>query len=269
MTPDAASTPATRHPLFAGLGARYPVHLEKNYPRVLTRIIELWDTPELQDYFSDLLIDKRGGRKGFPQDALEDIIALRDFREIANFHQAERKEDALRELTARGYVLKNENLFHAVDEGNPELVDLFLRAKFNIHITDEHGVDPLLLALKKGHTVVAKILLDAGADVNTRDKLGLTPLLVACGKTTQGYRTIAEGLVEKGAMVNVRDALGYTPLLLAITGGNVEIAKLLITRGANVAAVTRQGASALALAQGLPPPGGPELVALLTQRGAI
>jgi len=266
--PAAPSESDARYPLFADLGARYPVFLAQRYGRILTRMVKIWDSAEIHDYFSDLLIDKRGGRKGFPQEALDEIVMLREFKELETFRHAEKKEDAIRTLSQRGIHLKTENFYRALDDGNPELVDLFLRAKFDIHVTDEQGTPPLLYALKKGHTVVAKILLDAGAEVNARDQLGLTPLLVACGKATQGYRSIAEGLILKGAIVNVRDSLGYTPLLLALTGGNLDIAKLLIQRGANVTATTRQGESALVLARGFDTPQGAEIVALLTQKGA-
>ena len=238
-----------KHPLFESLGDDYPSHLEERYDHILTKIEELWDKSELHDYFSDLLIDNRGGRQGFPIEVMNEIILLREFRELETFREAEKKEDALRELNRRGVCLKRDNFLRALHDGDQELIDLFVRAKFNIHITDEYGTPPLLFALKKGYTVVAKILLDAGADVNARDKLGLTPLLVACGKTTHGYKTIAEVLIKNGAFINVRDSLGFTPLFLSLSGGMVEIAKILIERDADIFACTMKGETALSLAE--------------------
>jgi hypothetical protein len=46
--------------------------------------------------------------------------------------------------------------------------------------------------------------------------------------------TIVELLLTQGAEVNVVDKLGRTPLLQAIRDGNIEVAKLLIKKGANV-----------------------------------
>src|SRR5215813_10279762 len=44
-----------------------PAHLACRFPRVMNRIARLWYRPALLDsYFEDLLIDKRGGRQGFP-----------------------------------------------------------------------------------------------------------------------------------------------------------------------------------------------------------
>lgn len=238
-----------KHPRFACLGDEYPIHLETQYDRILTKIEVLWDAPEISDYFSGLVIDMRGGRQGFPKEVMEDIVRLRDFRELESLRKTEEKEDAIYEIEQRGLVLKPSNFFHAVESGDQALVDLFVRAQFNIHIEDENGNPPLIIALKKGYTVICKILLNAGAEVNVRSKDGLTPLLIACGKATKGYKSIAETLINKGAVINVRDRLGYTPLLLSLSGGTVDIAELLIDKGADISVTTRTGETPLALAR--------------------
>ncbi|MEY4137867.1 MAG: putative tankyrase type protein [Pseudomonadota bacterium] len=238
-----------KHPLLEGLAEDYPFYLEQHFDHVLKKIDVLWDTPQIDDYISELLIDKRGGRKGFPPEATKEIEILREFRMLETFRAAERKDTAIRELGQRGIFLKQANFLRAVEDGDLETVDLFVRANFNIHITDENGTPPLLIALKKGYTIIARILLTAGADVNDKDKIGLTPLMVACGKSTAGYREIAETLIKKGAQVNVRDALGFTPLLLALSGGTIEIAEMLINKGADITVRTRKGETPLSLAE--------------------
>lgn len=100
-----------KHPFFKFMGTSYPIHLEREYERILIKIEALWDTSQIHDYFSDLLIDKRGGRKGFPADVLADIIRLRDERELQTFKQAEGREQAMRELTARGIAFLPKNFF--------------------------------------------------------------------------------------------------------------------------------------------------------------
>lgn len=257
-----------KHPFFERLGDDYPHHLEARYDRILIKLEELWDKPEIHDYFSDLLIDKRGNRQGFPKEVLKEIVFLREFRELETFRDAERKEDAIRELDRRGLHLKKENFLRALHAGDQEIVDLFVRANFNFDVPDENGEPPLLVALKRGYTIVAKILLSGGADVHTRDGLGLTPLLVACGKSTRGYKEIAEMLIKKGALVNVRDALGYTPLLLSLSGGTVEIARLLIEKGADITVRTRKGESVLSLAEKAEGADSAGIVDLLVSKGA-
>jgi tankyrase len=243
------NNPPLKHPLFADLEVGYPVHLEKHHDHILRKLEELWDQPEIHDYLSDLLIDKRGGRQGFSKEVSHEIIALREFRAMETFRAAERKEAAIEALIQRGLYVSVDEFFRALKKGDQEIIDLFVRAHFDIHVHDDDGNPPLLFALKRGYTVIAKILLNAGADVNEKDKLGLTPLLVTCGKATKGYRDVAEILIHKGAQINVRDSLGFTPLLLSLTGGTFDIAQLLVEHGADVMVRTRKGESPLMLAQ--------------------
>ncbi len=257
--------PPMKHPLFADLEVGYPVHLEKHHDHILRRLDEIWDQPEIHDFLSDLLIDKRGGRKGFSKEVSQEIIALREFREMETFRAAERKEAAIEALTQRGLYVSVDEFFRSLKKGDQEIIDLFVRAQFDIHVHDDDGNPPLLFALKRGFTVIAKILLNAGADVNEKDKLGLTPLLVTCGKATRGYREVAETLIRKGAQINVRDSLRFTPLLLSLTGGIFDIAQLLVEHGADVTVRTRKGETPLMLAQRA---NNPELVALLISKGA-
>ena len=249
-----------KHPLFECLGNNYPFELEERYDRIIIKIEQLWDTAEIHDYFSELILDKRGGRQGFPGGILQEIIRLREFRELETLRKAEDKEEAIQELNQLGIDFNAHQFFRALLNGDQSLIDLFVRANFNIDIEDEHGTPPILIALKKGYTVVSKILLNAGADINARDKRGLTPLLIACGKPTHGYKAIAEILIKKGANINIRDRLGYTPLLLALSGGTVEIAEMLIERGADTSVSTRNGETALSLAKKL---GNTQIVELL------
>jgi ankyrin repeat protein len=254
-----------KYPLFECLGEQYPHALEQKYERILKKISDLWETPEIDAYLSDLVIDTRGGRQGFPKDVMNDILTLRDFRETERLRDAETQVDALRELERRHIAFNQQEFQRAVDAGDPALVDLFVRAGINIHQEDDTGSPPIVTALKKGYTIIARILLNAGADPNARDRLGLTPLLLACGKQARGYKEIAEMLIAKGAEIHVRDRLGWTPLLLALSGGTVEIAERLIERGADLSVRTRYGESALDLAS---KSGQERLVTLIREKGA-
>jgi tankyrase len=255
-----------KNPLFEDMGKDYPVHLEAQFGRILRKIEELWDSPRLDEYFSDLLIDKRGGRQGFPEAVLKDLIMIREYRDVATFRAVERKEDAIFQLQAKGVPFNRDGFMKAFEAGDKELVDLFVRAQLALPLCDDQGTPLLLSALKKGHTIVARIVLGAGADVYSRDKLGLTPLLVACGKTTTGYRVIAEGLIARGANVNVHDPLGNTPLLLALTGGMFDIARLLIEQGADVSVASRHGETPLSLARKSDSPEAAEIIDMLIGR---
>jgi tankyrase len=238
-----------KHPLFKDLGHSYPIHLETHFDRILTQIEKLWDKPEIDDYFSELLIDKRGGRNGFSKDVMRDIMFLHDYHQSQKLRQAERQVDAIRELEHRGVTLDKKNFLQAINEGNFEIVDLFVRANFNIHTEDDQGTPALIIALKKSYTIIGRILINAGADINAKDRIGMTPLLLTCGKFSSGNKEIAEMLINKGANINVRDLVGFTPLLLSLTGGVSGVAELLIEKGADLHAATRTGKNALSLAE--------------------
>ena len=238
-----------RHPIFRDLGHNYPIHLEDHFDRILTNIEKLWGKPELDDYFTDLIIDKRGGRKGFSGEVMRDIMFLYDYHESQKLREAERQIDAIRELERRGIPLDKESFLQAVNEGNFEIVDLFVRANFNIHSEDDQGTPALIIALKKGYTIIGRILINAGADINASDRRGMTPLLLTCGKFSSGNKEIAEMLIRKGANINARDLVGFTPLLLSVSGGASGITELLIEKGADLNAVTKTGKNALSLAE--------------------
>jgi hypothetical protein len=55
-----------------------PYALMRNYPRVANRIAASSSSPAaLAECLADLLIDRRGGRRGFPAAAAQDLLRLR------------------------------------------------------------------------------------------------------------------------------------------------------------------------------------------------
>ncbi len=252
-----------KYSLFESLGDEYPTALERQYDRIINKIVELWDTPEIDDYFTSLIIDTRGGRQGFAADVFKDIHTLYKFRELERLRKAKDRRDAIRELKLCDVEFRPGAFLKAIQNGDQRLVDLFVRAGMNVHTQDETGCPAIMIALKEGYTVIANILLTAGANPNAHDALGFTPLLMACGKAAKGYKGIAEKLIRLGADVNACDRLGWTPLMLAISGGAAEVAELLLEHGANPGLRTRKGENAMILAQKL---GKDRLIALLSEK---
>jgi hypothetical protein len=57
-----------------------PTTLADSYPRVVNRIARDWsDNFMLEVCFEDLMVDRRGGRRGFPKMALQEIKRLHHF----------------------------------------------------------------------------------------------------------------------------------------------------------------------------------------------
>jgi hypothetical protein len=48
----------------------------EEYPRICTRIQQLWGTTECEPYLNTLVIDTRGNRKGFPPAMMEELLYL-------------------------------------------------------------------------------------------------------------------------------------------------------------------------------------------------
>ena len=56
--------------------------------------------------------------------------------------------------------------------------------------------------------------------------------------------------MENGADVNVRDEKGNTPLMILVSRGRVELARVLLDRGARVTCCNDEGENAYSLASG-------------------
>src|SRR5829696_3891150 len=92
------------------------------------------------------------------------------------------------------------------------------------------GATPLMFGVLYGDVAMVRTLIERGADVNLADDSGATPLMWAL---TDLEKTRL--LIEKGADVNVRSADGRTPVLIA-SGmmGGTEVVRALLDAGANV-----------------------------------
>ena len=58
----------------------FPGGLAEQYPRIVNYIAVQWnDLRWCPAYFEELLVDRRGGRQGFPVDVARDLQKLHDF----------------------------------------------------------------------------------------------------------------------------------------------------------------------------------------------
>ena len=57
-----------------------PLALLQRLPRIANRLARLWEDDEaLQIYFDDILVDRRGGRQGFPPDIHHELLVLWEY----------------------------------------------------------------------------------------------------------------------------------------------------------------------------------------------
>lgn len=139
-------------------------------------------------------------------------------------------------------------------------------ADINYHSQPKKGTGRTALceAALKGKLEVVRLLIEQGADLNVQDgSMGFTALHWAAD---YGHEPIVEALVAAGADVNLASpANRLTPFMAAATRGNLPIVKLLLAAGANVNATTKDGRTALSLAEEKKRA---EVVALLASLGA-
>lgn len=251
----------------------YPLNLEERYARVMNRIVELWDTKEIDDYFSELMIDTRGGtRQGFPKEVASEIFAL----SLAHGKIREQKQQAAAggnpwddveaskksAVEQQGYAFSPKGFVQSAEKGDSKAVLLFLSSGMDIDTRDEHGWTPLMISTFNGREEVATLLIRSGADVHAKDTAGYGPLHWAA---FNGYSSVIKLLLEKRANVNERSNHGWTPLLQAATRGHLLAAGQLIAAGADVNLASNDGWTPLHKAAAN---GHVEMVKLLLAKGA-
>jgi ankyrin repeat protein len=109
---------------------------------------------------------------------------------------------------------------------------------------------PMLGAFKFGDVDVARTLLDLGAPVDFADGNGITML----GRSVLNNEVeMAEMLIARGASVNVVDKMGMTPLLWAanVDFGDAAMIELLLKSGARADVRNKDGLTPLELARKL------------------
>lgn len=247
----------------------YPHLLEEKFPRVFNKLLELWETPHIDAYLQDLMVDKRAGdRQGFPPDAAMEIIRLSNF--IYALHNAGKEVSAWEdipeykrnELEGFGYEFTSLGLMKSIDDNNQEAVQIFLSCGVDLEVRDERNWTPLMAAAFNGNLEFAQLLIKCGARVTTRDKNGYTPLHWAA---YNGHVDVIKLLIEKGAEPNNPSQFGWTALMQAATRGHQLACAYLIFRGADVNATSSDGWTSLHKASNN---GHIEVVKLLLDKGA-
>ncbi|XP_074723246.1 ankyrin-2 isoform X35 [Strix uralensis] len=182
--------------------------------------------------------------------------------------------------------------------GQTEVVKVLVKEGANINAQSQNGFTPLYMAAQENHIEVVKYLLENGANQSTATEDGFTPLAVAL---QQGHNQAVAILLEndtKGKvrlpalhiaarkddtksaalllqndhnadvqskmMVNRTTESGFTPLHIAAHYGNVNVATLLLNRGAAVDFTARNGITPLHVASKR---GNTNMVKLLLDRG--
>jgi ankyrin repeat protein len=138
-------------------------------------------------------------------------------------------------------------LMWAAFEGHAAAIKAMIEHEADFRATAKGGYDALMYGVREGRTEVVKTLLDAEANVNSKTPDGTTLLNLAIFNAN--YETAAT-LVQRGADVNAVDRQQGSPIVNLMkvrrpglcqnpcpkgtgTLGSLELAKMLLARGAN------------------------------------
>ena len=99
-----------------------------------------------------------------------------------------------------------------------------------VKATNRYGVAPLSIACQNGNTEIVELFLEHGADPNTTLRGGETALMTAARTGKPGP---VKALLKRGAEVNAKERRGQTALMWAAADGNTEVVDLLLKAGAD------------------------------------
>ena len=246
----------------------YPYALEKQFPRIFSQIMSMWDSPEIDALFSELMVTKRSDRQGFPPDVASDIIYLsmvhsrQSGRQEINDPWGHVSEKIKSEIEKQGLEYSPKGFIKAAESGKRDVIALFLSAGANVDTCDDRLWTPLMISSFNGDEIMATLLINSGANIHHRDGAGYSPLHWAA---FNGFSKVVNLLLSKHAAVNACSNHGWTPLMQAATRGHLSVSFLLIENGADVNATSNDGWTSLhkAAANGHVP-----VVKLLLSKGA-
>ncbi len=182
----------------------------------------------------------------------------------------------------------------AAQKSNVIIVRALLEAGANVNASNNHGCSSLMIAAKRNDILMVQLLIDYKVDVQKVDDQNRNALhialakgqeeivncLMATGKLTlpsadEEYQEALEGIVTRlkisqdfencNAVEKDNFFMGWTPLMLAVWRDEIDIVKLLLSKGEDVNVRTEDGHTALSRAAWK---GRLDMVDVLLQAGA-
>jgi ankyrin repeat protein len=132
---------------------------------------------------------------------------------------------------AAGAAGSDARLVEAAKLQDDATVRALLAQRVDVNSRSDDGSTALLWAAHWNDLAAADALLRAGADANAANEFKVTPLSLAC---TNGNPALVERLLKGGARPNVPIATGEMPLMTCAGTGNADAIRALIDHGAEV-----------------------------------
>ena len=240
--------------LVYGIESLYPGKLAQAYPAIMQKFITLWETPMMEAYFQELMVDETGGRQGFSPDIATEIYYLSKVFEGTRQLPKTSDDNLLDHVNRKPAFGANfdgtrTGAFHQYNE----LEFVSVRATDDDSLWNNIAPEKQRAVISKGYPCtlsgfmeavgvgdvgVISLFLDCKINIDTRDERRWTALTIAA---FNGREAITSMLIRQGANVLIKDVGGYSPIHWAAYNGHANIIKLLIVNGADVNAASQQG----------------------------
>ena len=131
-----------------------------------------------------------------------------------------------------------------------ECLHLLLKNQANPNVRDNLGRTVIEIAITWCMPNIVRLLLNFGAEPNFPNAHGVTPLMktvilgIKDAHPMTDKQRIAADLIDSGADLDAQGANGMTALMYAASHGRMEMADLLVTKGAALGIKNNQGQTA-------------------------
>ncbi|XP_064627404.1 uncharacterized protein DDB_G0287625-like [Lineus longissimus] len=167
--------------------------------------------------------------------------ASQGHREIINLLLA---RECLLDIQDR--VHGNAPIHEAAWNGFSESLDMLIKAKARIFLTNKSGFTALHLASQNGHNQSARVLLYGNANADMKNNYGDTPLHTAA---RYGHAGVTRILMSARARINEQNKNGDTALHIAAALKRRKITKLVVEAGIDPNIRNKQGETAVDVAR--------------------
>ena len=222
--------------------------LNHGHPRLVTRLIEGGANPKIKNTNGDTILHVAAERGN---DELVGYILekgifkshLRNREGMTPFHKAieNNNRESARILLESGANVSEKiksgkmALHLAAESGDREILELLLEHGADITAKTKEGRDILQLVAERGNEELVEFVLTRGKDGFSPESLSIALQSVIRNKSSH---QIVELLVESGA----NPSMALEP---ALESGSIDMARLLLAKGADVNFATKNGATAL------------------------
>lgn len=150
------------------------------------------------------------------------------------------------------------HLFSArIGSENESLVHLLVDKQADVNARNSDGETPLMIAAENNNLAMTRYLLDNGAEINLQDQWKETALHRAVGKNRRTLQ-LGRELEDRGELVNLLLAMGaewditkpifgLMPIDFAVATDNLEGSRILLEKGADVNAKSKNAGGSTAL----------------------